>query len=66
MYFILCDSWKALVFVKVYRYPEALLNRHVLVFFETIVLKEVCMLFFISTILIPKLIYANANSKVPK
>ena len=66
MYFIICDSWKALIFVKVYCYPEALLNRHVLVFFETIVLKEVCMLFFISTILIPKLIYANANSKVPK
>ena len=36
--------------IKVYRYPEVLLNRHVLVLFETTDLKEVRLLFFIFTI----------------
>ena len=54
-----------MVFIKVYRYPEVLFNRDVLVLFETSDLKKVRILIFISTILIPKLKY-NANTKVPK
>ena len=37
-------------FFKVSRYPESLFNRHVLAFFETSDLKEVCILFIISRI----------------
>ena len=47
--------------IKVYRYPEAIFNHHVLELFETKDLKEVRILIFISTILIPKLKY-NANT----
>ena len=32
---ILCDNWKIMFFIKVYRYPEVLYNRQVLVLFET-------------------------------
>ena len=53
MFFISFD--KALFFIKVYRYPEVPFNRHVLAFFETSDFKEVRILFFNSTILIPKL-----------
>ena len=37
-------------FFNVSRYPNALLNRYVLAFFETSDLKEVRILFFISTV----------------
>ena len=33
--FIPCDNWKAMFFIKVYRYPEVFFNRNVLVLFET-------------------------------
>ena len=54
-FFIPFNSWKALFLIKVYLYPEVLFNRHIFAFFETTDLKEVNILFFISTILIPKL-----------
>ena len=38
------------LFIKVYRHPEVLFNRHVLAFFVTSDLKEVFILFFISRI----------------
>ena len=37
--FIPCDNWKAMFFIKVYRYPEVFFNRNVLVLFETSDLK---------------------------
>ena len=50
MFFIPCDNWNILILIKVYPYPEFLYNHHVLGFFETSELKEVCITFFISTI----------------
>ena len=47
---IQCDNWKTLLFIKVYRNSEVLFNRHVLALFEISELKEVRILFFISTI----------------
>ena len=41
MFFILCDNWKTLFFIKVYRYSEGFSNRQVARFFERSVLKEV-------------------------
>ena len=38
--FVPCDNWKTMLFIKVYRYPEILFNRHVLVLFETSDLKK--------------------------
>ena len=47
IFFILCDNWKTLLFITVYRYSS---NRHVVAFFEASVLKEVRILCVISTI----------------
>ena len=40
-FFILCDNWKAIFFIWVYRYSEGFSNRYVAMFFERSVLKEV-------------------------
>lgn len=53
------DNWKALLFVKVYCYPDVLFNRYVLAFVE------VRITYFISSILIRQL-KRNANTKVRK
>ena len=49
MFFILCDNWKTIFFIKVYRYSESFSNRHAVSFFGRSVLKEI-RVFFISTI----------------
>ena len=41
MFLIPYDYWKALFFIKVYRYTEGFSCRHVVAFFETSVLKEI-------------------------
>ena len=41
MFFIPCENWKTLFFIKIYRYPEVWYNRHVAAFFEGSVLEEV-------------------------
>ena len=53
------DNWKALLFVKVYCYPDVLFNRYFLAFVE------VRITYFISSILIRQL-KRNANTKVRK
>ena len=65
MIFTPYDNWKTLFFIKIYRYPEVLFNGHVLAFFEASDLKEVRILFFISTIPLTELKY-NVNNKVKK
>ena len=40
MFFMPYDYWKALFFIKVYRYPKGFSNLHV-VLFETGILKEI-------------------------
>ena len=40
MFFIPCDSWKILIFIRVYHYFEVSFNRHVAVFFPKIVLQK--------------------------
>ena len=61
--FIPCDNWNIMFFVKMYRYPQVFFNRHVLTFFETSDLEEDRILFFILTILIPKLKYYAKQSR---
>ena len=39
--FILCNNWKTLFFIKVYRYSEGFSSRHIATFFGRSVLKEV-------------------------
>ena len=56
--FIPCDNWKTLCFIKLYHYSKVFFNRHVVSFFEAIVMEEV--VFFIIftnsiSILTPKL-----------
>ena len=41
MVFIPCDNWKALLLTIAYRHSEIFFNRHVVAFFEAIVLTEV-------------------------
>ena len=48
MLFITRDNWKTLFFIQIYRQPELWLNRHITVFFETSVLKEVRVLYPLS------------------
>ena len=57
---------EGIIFTKVCCYPEILFNHRVPAFFEAGNLKEVCLLFFISTILITKKLKYNANTKIPK
>ena len=45
MFFIPYDNWETLFFLYIYRYPEVWHNRHVGVFFETNLLKEVSILY---------------------
>ena len=47
MLFILCDNWKTLFFMKIYRYSEGFSSRHVATFFKRSVLKEVCILCYL-------------------
>ena len=57
MIFISCDQWKTLIFQKACNYSEIFFNRHIVVFFETSVLKEVRILHYLNnnnTGLIPK------------
>ena len=61
--FITCDNTKPLVSIKGYHYLEVLLNSTVVAFFEISDLKEVRLLNFISSLLIPNLKY-NANTKI--
>ena len=60
-----CENQKKLFLIKVNCYLELLFNSYVLVFFEMSDSKEVCILFFISTILMRKL-KCNANTTFPK
>ena len=56
-YFLFSDDWKALFFIKIYRYSEGFSNPHVITFFERNVLKEVNILWLLhnnSTMLLPK------------
>ena len=39
-----CDNWKALYFIQICFYEEVFCNRRVAAFFETTILKEVCVL----------------------
>ena len=48
MLFITRDSWKTLFFIQIYRQAEPWLNRHIAIFFETSVLKEVRILYPLS------------------
>ena len=41
MFFIPCDNWKLLCFTQIHRYPEAWYNHYVAQFFQINVLKEV-------------------------
>ena len=50
MFFVLCDNWKTLLFMKVWNF----FKRHVAAFFEASVLQEVRILCVISTITITK------------
>ena len=61
-FFITCDNWKTLFFMQMYRYPEVWWNRHVGLFFETSVLKEVLILCPLS----PYRHYNAANTKGPQ
>ena len=61
MSFILCDDWKALVFISLSIHWN-LFNRHVLALFEANDLKEALILFFVSTI---KVQCKYQNKKVP-
>ena len=58
MFFILCDNWKILLFLKVYRYTE-IFNHYVAVYFEASVFREVRILCLISTITLPILKFQN-------
>ena len=40
IFYILCDNWKTLFFVKVYSYFERSSNRHVAAFFKEVFLKR--------------------------
>ena len=56
MFFILCDNWKTLFFSKSLSLLWDFFNHHVVVFFETSVLKEVHILHYLhntSAMLIP-------------
>ena len=56
-FFISCDNWK-LFFLKVCCYFEIFFNPHIVAFFETSVLKEVCILRYLhnnSAVLLPVL-----------
>ena len=76
MFFIPYDYWKALFFIKVYRYSEGFSCRHVVAFFETSVLKEIRVLCYPcnnSTILLSNfqinlsyIIHYNPTTKFPK
>ena len=48
MFFIPYDNWKTLFFIQIYHYPEVSYNRNVAAFFETIILKEVRILYPLS------------------
>ena len=48
MLFITRDNWKTLFFIQIYRQAEPWLNRHIAIFFETSVLKEVRILYPLS------------------
>ena len=48
MFFIACDNSKTLFFIQIYFYLEVSYNRHVAAFFETSVLKEVCILYLLT------------------
>ena len=45
MFFVPRDNWKTFFFIQACRYTEVSHNRHVAAFFETIVLKEVRILY---------------------
>ena len=49
MFFIPYDNWTTLFFIQNYRFPEVWDNRHVAAFFETRVLKEVRILYPLSS-----------------
>ena len=56
-FFIPCDNWKRLCFIKVYRYSEIFFNCHVVAFIRTSVLKDIRILRHLrnnNRILIPK------------
>ena len=58
MFFILCDNWKRIFFIKVYRYSEGFSNHHAAVFFERSVSKEVHILHYLhnsNTMILPEL-----------
>ena len=48
MLFISCDVWKTLFSIEIYRQPVVSCDRHVSVFFEVSVLKEVRILYPLS------------------
>ena len=53
-FFILCDNWKKMLFMKVCRYSEIFLSAMLLLSLKPVYLKEVCILCVISAITIPK------------
>ena len=56
MFFIPCDNWKTLFFIKVFHYSKGFSNYHIVAFFETTVFKEVRILHYnISTITVQPL-----------
>ena len=56
-----CDNWK-IFFTQIYHYPEVWRSRHIAVFFETSVLKEVRILHQLS----PQWHYNAGNTKGPQ
>ena len=61
MFFILCDNWKTLLFIKVHRYSEGFSSRNVAAFFRRSILKEVRILRYLHNT-----VTVNANTKVQK